>query len=393
MRVLVTGGAGFIGSAVVRRLRSQQAADVVNVDRLTYAGNPDSLPGLSADDGYCFEQVDIRDSHELERVFREHRPDAVMHLAAESHVDRSILGPEVFVDTNVLGTQRLLEVARAYWQELDSRPLADARNGCSAREQFRFHHISTDEVFGDLPPNAPAFVETTPYAPSSPYAASKAASDHLVRAWHRTYGLPVVLSNCSNNYGPYQFPEKLIPLMILNALAGKPLPVYGDGGQIRDWLHVEDHAEALWTVLQCGTVGETYNIGGNAERTNLQVIETICATLSDLRPASPLEPSDAAKKPGLCPDAHSGGRVFAPGAYRDLITFVADRPGHDRRYAIDSTRITTELGWRPAHGFEAGLRETVAWYLDNTEWVARVQSGAYREWIAENYSGRADASL
>jgi dTDP-glucose 4,6-dehydratase len=361
MKILITGGAGFIGSALIRQLRGQGRAEVVNVDALTYAGNPESLPGLQNDPGYRFERVDIRDREALERVFREHRPDAVMHLAAESHVDRSILGPGVFVDTNVVGTQNLLDVARAYWEGLDDRPDA---SGSSPRERFRLHHISTDEVFGDLPPDAPAFTEATPYAPSSPYAASKAASDHLVRAWHRTYGLPVVITNCSNNYGPYQFPEKLIPLMILNALAGKPLPVYGDGGQIRDWLHVDDHAEALWQVLQHGEIGRTYNIGGDAERTNREVVEALCETLEMIQPT----------------ETASG--------YRALITSVTDRPGHDRRYAIDSRRIQHELGWRPAHTFEQGLRETVQWYLDHPEWVARVQSGAYREWIEANYADR-----
>ncbi|MEX0431551.1 dTDP-glucose 4,6-dehydratase [Spiribacter insolitus] len=387
MKVLITGGAGFIGSALIRYLRARQLAEVVNVDALTYAGNPESLPGLDADPGYRFEKVDIRDREALERVFREHRPDAVMHLAAESHVDRSILGPEVFVDTNVVGTQNLLEVARAYWEALDDRPDA---NGSSPRGRFRLHHISTDEVFGDLPPEAPAFTEATPYAPSSPYAASKAASDHLVRAWHRTYGLPVVITNCSNNYGPYQFPEKLIPLMILNAIAGKPLPVYGDGGQIRDWLHVEDHAEALWTVLQHGQIGRTYNIGGDAERTNLEVVEAICGGLAALRPAgsSPDNAGAADRARASASEATSRGDDGRANPYRALIQSVTDRPGHDRRYAIDSTRIRQELGWRPAHSFEQGLRETVQWYLDHPEWVARVQSGAYREWIEANYGGR-----
>jgi len=363
MKILVTGGAGFIGSALIRQLRAGQRAEIVNVDALTYAGNPESLPGLADDPGYRFERVDIRDRDAVERVFRDHRPDAVMHLAAESHVDRSILGPGVFVDTNVVGTQVLLDVARDFWEGLDDRPDA---SGLSPRERFRFHHISTDEVFGDLPADAPAFNETTPYAPSSPYAASKAASDHLVRAWHRTYGLPVVITNCSNNYGPYQFPEKLIPLMILNALAGKPLPVYGDGGQIRDWLPVDDHAEALWQVLREGQIGGTYNIGGDAERTNLQVVEALCDAL----------------------DERGGQPAGGIRRHRDLIRFVTDRPGHDRRYAIDSRRIQSELGWRPAHSFETGLRETIQWYIDHPKWVQRVQSGAYREWIEANYAAR-----
>jgi len=351
MKILVTGGAGFIGSALIRQLRAGQRAEIVNVDALTYAGNPESLPGLADDPGYRFERVDIRDREALERVFRDHRPDAVMHLAAESHVDRSILGPGVFVDTNVVGTQVLLDVARDFWEGLDDRPDA---SGLSPRGRFRFHHISTDEVFGDLPADAPAFHETTPYAPSSPYAASKAASDHLVRAWHRTYGLPVVITNCSNNYGPYQFPEKLIPLMILNALAGKPLPVYGDGQQVRDWLYVADHARALVRVLEAGEPGAVYNIGGHNERSNLAVVRSLCRLLDELAPESPGYP-------------HAG-----------LITFVEDRPGHDQRYAIDAGRIERELGWAPAETLDSGLEKTVRWYLDNGEWCRRVQDGAYR---------------
>ena len=433
MKVLVTGGAGFIGSALIRQLRANAQAEVVNVDALTYAGNLEALPGLDADPGYHFEHVDIGDRAAVERVFRVHKPDAVMHLAAESHVDRSILGPEAFVQTNVVGTQNLLEVVREYWQGLAEQPdqpdysnqlstpnLSDAPSdigistwpaGSSPRERFRFHHISTDEVFGDLPLDAPAFTEMTPYAPSSPYAASKAASDHLVRAWHRTYGLPVVITNCSNNYGPYQFPEKLIPLMILNAVAGEPLPVYGDGGQIRDWLHVEDHAEALWTVLQHGAVGETYNIGGDAERTNLAVVHTLCDLLGELRPlaedvqrrgtvdntgvadaagivgtTNTTDTTDASDTAGSAEP--SANPVLTPSSYHDLIQSVTDRPGHDRRYAIDSTRIQRELGWRPRHTFESGLRETVQWYLEHSEWVQRVQSGEYRQWLKQNYASR-----
>lgn len=355
-RVLVTGGAGFIGSAVVRQYIGETDATVINVDALTYAGNPESLGDALDHPRYRFEQVDIADRAALDRVFREHRPDAVMHLAAESHVDRSIEGPAAFVETNVTGTHNLLEAARGFWSELEG----------DANERFRFHHVSTDEVYGDLGPEDPAFTEDTPYAPSSPYSASKAASDHLVRAWHRTYGLPVVITNCSNNYGPCQFPEKLIPLMILNALDGKPLPVYGRGDNIRDWLYVEDHARALRHVLAHGAVGRTYNIGGRCERTNLEVVHTLCATLDE-----------------LVPDEQ--------GAYARLIEFVSDRPGHDRRYAIDDTRLENELGWKPAESFETGLRKTVQWYLDNPGWVERVRTGAYREWIDANYARRGRA--
>lgn len=352
-RILLTGGAGFIGSEVIRQSLAESASVLINVDALTYAGNIESLAELRPSRNHIFEHVDITDYFALQRVFREYRPDAVMHLAAESHVDRSINGPEVFVDTNVKGTFNLLEVARAYWSELEG----------DAKQRFRFHHVSTDEVFGDLGPNDPAFTEETPYSPSSPYAASKAASDHLVRAWHRTYGLPVVITNCSNNYGPYQFPEKLIPLMILNAIEGKPLPVYGNGENVRDWLFVEDHARALRLVLELGEIGRTYNIGGRCERTNLEVVQSICAILDELKP----DPK---------------------GSYARLISFVADRPGHDRRYAIDDTRISRELGWKPQESFETGLRKTVQWYLDKPEWVERVRSGAYREWINTNYYQR-----
>ena len=343
MKVLVTGGAGFIGSAVIRHILSQTGDSVVNVDKLTYAGNLESLAAVSDSERYRFEQVDICDQAALERVFAAHRPDAVMHLAAESHVDRSIEGPAAFVQTNIVGTYTLLEACRQYWQGLRG----------AARDAFRFHHVSTDEVFGDLEGPEGLFTESTPYAPSSPYSASKASSDHLVRAWYRTYGLPVLLTNCSNNYGPYHFPEKLIPLMILNALEGKPLPVYGRGDQVRDWLYVEDHARALCQVIARGRLGETYNIGGHNEKSNLQVVESLCDLLQELAPV-------------------------AQHRYRDLITFVQDRPGHDHRYAIDAGKIERELGWTPRETFESGLRKTVQWYLDNQNWCARVQDGSYQ---------------
>ncbi|MEH6707432.1 MAG: dTDP-glucose 4,6-dehydratase [Alloalcanivorax venustensis] len=343
MKVLVTGGAGFIGSAVIRHILSHTDDSVVNVDKLTYAGNLESLAAVSGSERYRFEQVDICDQAALERVFAAHRPGAVMHLAAESHVDRSIEGPAAFVQTNIVGTYILLEVCRQYWQGLTG----------AARDAFRFHHVSTDEVFGDLDGPEGLFTESTPYAPSSPYSASKASSDHLVRAWYRTYGLPVLLTNCSNNYGPYHFPEKLIPLMILNALEGKPLPVYGRGDQVRDWLYVEDHARALCQVMARGRLGETYNIGGHNEKSNLQVVESLCDLLQELAPV-------------------------AQRRYRDLITFVQDRPGHDHRYAIDAGKIERELGWAPRETFESGLRKTVQWYLDNQTWCARVQDGSYQ---------------
>ena len=355
-RVLITGGAGFIGSAVVRQLIAETDSTVVTLDKLTYAGNLDSLGTARSHPRHSFERVDICDRKEVERVFRQHRPSAVMHLAAESHVDRSISGPAAFIETNVVGTCTLLEVARSYWSELPS----------DGRESFRFHHVSTDEVYGDLGPSDPPFREVTAYAPSSPYAASKASSDHLVRAWNRTYGLPVILTNCSNNYGPYQFPEKLIPLMTLNALEGKSLPVYGRGDNVRDWLHVDDHAQALRRVLARGAPGRTYNIGGRSERSNLQVVNAICDCLDALAPTG-------------------------AGTRRDLIAFVADRPGHDRRYAIDDTRMSEELGWHPTKTFETGLRDTVRWYLDNSEWVERVRSGSYRDWIDSNYLNRGNA--
>lgn len=351
MKLLITGGAGFIGSALVRHIIRHTADSVVNVDKLTYAGNLASLAECGSDPRHTFEQVDICDRAALDRLFVQHQPDAVMHLAAESHVDRSIDGPAAFIETNIVGTYTLLEAARSYWGGLDS----------AKKSAFRFHHISTDEVYGDLHGTDDLFTETTPYAPSSPYSASKASSDHLVRAWQRTYGLPTLVTNCSNNYGPYHFPEKLIPLVILNALEGKPLPVYGQGEQIRDWLYVEDHARALYTVITQGQAGQTYNIGGHNEQRNIDVVRSICALLDELRPRA---------------DGQS---------YAVQITFVTDRPGHDLRYAIDAQKIQHELGWVPQETFDTGLRKTVAWYLDNPEWVAQVQSGAYRDWVAKQY--------
>lgn len=345
-KILVTGGAGFIGSAVVRHIIQNTQDSVVNVDKLTYAGNLESLTEVADNPRYAFEQVDICDRAELDRVFAQHQPDAVMHLAAESHVDRSIDSAGEFIQTNIVGTFNLLEAARAYWQQMPSEK----------REAFRFHHISTDEVYGDLHGTDDLFTETTPYTPSSPYSASKASSDHLVRAWLRTYGLPTIVTNCSNNYGPYHFPEKLIPLMILNALDGKPLPVYGNGMQIRDWLFVEDHARALYQVVTEGVVGETYNIGGHNEKANIEVVKTICALLEELVPE---KPADVAR-------------------YEDLITFVQDRPGHDVRYAIDAAKIGRELGWKPQETFESGIRKTVQWYLDNKTWWQNVLNGSYR---------------
>lgn len=343
--ILITGGAGFIGSAVVRYIINNTQDSVINVDKLTYAGNLASLESVSNSPRYAFEQVDICDKAELKRVFNQYQPDAVMHLAAESHVDRSIAGPAAFIETNIVGTYTLLEVARAYWHNLSVEKKA----------AFRFHHISTDEVYGDLESTNDLFTENTPYAPSSPYSASKASSDHLVRAWWRTYGLPTIVTNCSNNYGPFHFPEKLIPLMILNALEGKKLPVYGNGQQIRDWLFVEDHARALYKVVTKGKVGETYNIGGHNEKANIEVVRIICGLLEEL---APNKPAGVEK-------------------YEDLITYVTDRPGHDVRYAIDATKIGKELGWAPQETFETGIRKTVEWYLNNQKWWSRVLDGSY----------------
>ncbi|EXA59741.1 dTDP-glucose 4,6-dehydratase [Acinetobacter baumannii 348935] len=350
MNILVTGGAGFIGSAVIRHLINETEHHVLNVDKLTYAGNLESLVSVSDHSRYQFTQTDICDHISLTRLFLEFQPDIVMHLAAESHVDRSIDGPAEFINTNIVGTYTLLEVARKYWQNLST----------IKKPKFKFHHISTDEVYGDLEGTTDLFTETTPYLPSSPYSASKASSDHLVRAWHRTYSLPVVVTNCSNNYGPYHFPEKLIPLMILNALDGKPLPVYGNGQQIRDWLFVEDHARALYQVATEGIVGETYNIGGHNEKQNIEVVKTICKILDELKP-------------------RPEGKTYA-----SLITFVNDRPGHDLRYAIDASKIERELGWKPQESFETGIRKTVQWYLNNLEWCQRVQDVSYqRERLGE----------
>ncbi|HTW49501.1 MAG TPA: dTDP-glucose 4,6-dehydratase [Acidobacteriaceae bacterium] len=352
--IVVTGGAGFIGSNFILTWLARVGTAVVNLDLLSYAGNAASLDSLRGDARYALVHGDICDAERMGSLLREHRPRAIVHFAAESHVDRSIVAPDAFIQTNVRGTFTLLEQAKAYWKELDE---AD-------RQAFRFLHVSTDEVYGSLGPGEPAFAETTPYAPNSPYAASKAASDHLVRAYHHTFGLPTLTTNCSNNYGPFQFPEKLIPLMILNALQGKPLPVYGDGGNVRDWLYVEDHCAAIRAVLGCGRVGETYNIGGNSERKNLDVVGTICDLVDE-----------------MSPDAAQGSR-------RRLITFVKDRPGHDRRYAIDATKIARELGWQPAERFESGLRRTVRWYLDHMDWVNDVRTGAYLHWIEQNYAER-----
>lgn len=359
-RMIVTGGAGFIGSALVRHLIRDSDCEVLNLDKLTYAGNLDSLREVAQNPRYRFVQADICDRPAVERVFAEFRPEAVMHLAAESHVDRSIDGPSAFIQTNIVGTATLLEVATAYW-----RTLPDA-----AKSAFRFQHISTDEVYGSLGPVG-LFTERTPYDPRSPYSASKASSDHLVKAWHHTYGLPVLITNCSNNYGPYHFPEKLIPLVILNALDGQPLPIYGKGDNVRDWLYVEDHAKALRLVLEKGTPGETYNVGGNNERTNLQVVEAICRALDDLAPVAGIRGQRS--EVGAPPIA----ALRSPISYHDLITFVADRPGHDQRYAIDATRLRTELGWVPEEEFDTGIRKTVRWYLDNAWWWQPIRARKY----------------
>lgn len=344
MKILVTGGAGFIGSAVIRHIIQNTNNQVLNIDKLTYAGNLESLKEIDQHPNYQFKQIDICDTEQITAAIDAFQPNAIMHLAAESHVDRSIDGPAAFIQTNIVGTYTLLEAARKYWMGLDAE----------AQQNFRFHHISTDEVYGDLEGTTDLFTETTSYAPSSPYSASKASSDHLVRAWHRTYGLPVIVTNCSNNYGPYHFPEKLIPLVILNALDAKPLPVYGNGQQIRDWLFVEDHARALYKVVTEGVVGETYNIGGHNEKQNIDVVKTICKILDELKP-------------------QANGQ-----AYASLITFVKDRPGHDLRYAIDATKIQNELGWTPTETFETGIRKTVEWYLNNLDWCHRVQDGSYQ---------------
>ncbi len=352
MSVLITGGAGFIGANFVLDWVANTDEKIINLDKLTYAGNLESLASLSRNPQHVFVQGDIGDDKLLPKLLAEHQPRAVLNFAAESHVDRSIHGPGDFIETNIVGTFRLLESVRGYWQSLSAE----------AQQQFRFLHVSTDEVYGSLTPQDPAFSENNKYEPNSPYSASKAASDHLVRAWHHTYGLPVLTTNCSNNYGPLHFPEKLIPLMIVNALAGKPLPVYGDGMQVRDWLYVKDHCSAIRRVLEGGRLGETYNVGGWNEKPNIDIVNTVCALLDEMRPRA---------------DGQS---------YASQITYVKDRPGHDRRYAIDARKLEKELGWRPAETFETGIRKTVAWYLDNAEWVAHVQSGAYREWVSKQYT-------
>ncbi|WP_035984750.1 dTDP-glucose 4,6-dehydratase [Leptolyngbya sp. KIOST-1] len=351
--LLVTGGAGFIGSNFVLKARQERWANVVNLDKFTYASNSHNLAPLSEDSGHCLVAGDIGNSELVTDILLQYRPDAILNFAAESHVDRSIADPEAFIQTNVVGTFRLLEASRKYWLSLPPE----------SKQKFRFLHVSTDEVYGSLSLEDPPFHENTPYAPNSPYSASKAASDHFVRAYYHTYGLPTLTTNCSNNYGPYQFPEKLIPLVILNALNGQPLPIYGDGQNIRDWLYVEDHCDAIYQVLEKGTIGETYNVGGLNEKTNLSVVKNICSLLDDLAPKE-------------------------NGSYASLITFVEDRPGHDRRYSIDCRKIQQELGWQPRESFESGLLKTVKWYLENPAWIEQVQSGNYHDWIHKNYAGR-----
>jgi len=376
MTLLVTGGAGFIGANFVLDWLAASDEPIINLDKLTYAGNPETLASLQGDARHQLVQGDIGDSALVARLLAEHRPRAVVNFAAESHVDRSIHGPGEFIETNIVGTFRLLEAVRGYWLQLPQEDMdrfvprddaisviaSEARQSTVTQQSFRFLHVSTDEVYGSLAKGDPAFTETHRYEPNSPYSASKAASDHLVRAWHHTYGLPVLTTNCSNNYGPYHFPEKLIPLMIVNALAGKPLPVYGDGMQIRDWLYVKDHCSAIRRVLEAGRLGEVYNVGGWNEKPNIEIVQTICQLLDEMRP----------KADG--------------GTYASQITYVTDRPGHDRRYAIDARKLEAELGWKPAETFETGIRKTVEWYLANPEWVSHVQSGAYREWVNKQYS-------
>ena len=362
MTILVTGGAGFIGANFVLDWLATSDEPIINLDKLTYAGNPETLASLEGDARHQLVQGDIGDSALVSRLLAEHQPRAVVNFAAESHVDRSIHGPGKFIETNIVGTFRLLEAVRGYWCGLADAGIRE-QGRAPSHNQFRFLHVSTDEVYGSLAKDDPAFSEAHRYEPNSPYSASKAASDHLVRAWHHTYGLPVLTTNCSNNYGPYHFPEKLIPLMIVNALAGKPLPVYGDGMQIRDWLYVKDHCSAIRRVLEAGRLGEVYNVGGWNEKPNIEIVQTICQLLDEMRPK-------------------------ASGSYAQQITYVTDRPGHDRRYAIDARKLEAELGWKPAETFETGIRKTVEWYLANPEWVQHVQSGAYREWVSKNYTGR-----
>ncbi|MBK9161536.1 MAG: dTDP-glucose 4,6-dehydratase [Nitrosomonadales bacterium] len=372
--ILVTGGAGFIGSNFVLDWFAQNDEGIVNLDKLTYAGNLENLASLKDDARHVFVQGDIGDAGLIGGLLSRYRPRAIINFAAESHVDRSIHGPEDFIQTNVVGTFHLLEAVRAYWSGLIDKE----------KDDFRFLHVSTDEVYGSLAKDEPAFSETRRYEPNSPYSASKAASDHLVRAYHHTYGLPVLTTNCSNNYGPYHFPEKLIPLMIVNALAGKPLPIYGDGQQIRDWLFVKDHCSAIRRVLEAGKVGEVYNVGGWNEKANLDIVHTVCDLLDELRP---LKLGSRKSEVGSGKDSPPTPPSLPP-TYRSLIAFVADRPGHDRRYAIDARKIERELGWKPAETFETGIRKTVQWYLDNPEWVGHVQSGAYRNWVEKNYAER-----